>query len=89
MKEITLVFRDSNKTNKALFEPSKIILNSNNPEQNFSVKCEDGYQVDDFLFMGNGYTIVDLGNNIYCAKLSDTEIKENSQWYINFSIVEE
>ena len=90
MNTITLTFRDSNKTNKAIFEPKTIILDTDNPEQNFSVQCENGYQVDDYLFMGKGYTIIDLGNNNYCAKLiSDKELPENYQWYVNFSIVEE
>lgn len=90
MNEIILVLRDSNKTNKATFEPDTLILNSINPEQKFHVQCENGYQVDDYLFMGKDYTIIDLGDNNYCARiLPNKEITTSNKWFVNFSIVEE
>ncbi len=89
MYDIILKIRDENKTGKATFSKEIITLNETNPSETFSVKLENGWQIDDFMYIGGTYTITDNGNNTFTAQIIETKPpKEINTWFVNFNIVE-
>lgn len=83
---IRITPRDIMETGGISFEPSYVEINKLNPMATFKAVLEDGYDVDDYLYVG-GFELNSLGNYEYEVKLVSLPT-QNESFYINFYVTE-
>jgi len=87
MHNIILKLVDENKSNKIKFSQDTIILNKSNPSVTFNISITEGWQLEDILYIGKSYQIINHNNNTITAKLKDNiSLDQTNTWFINFLV---